>query len=213
MITRIKKIEQMAIVMSAILLPTAAEAACTRGPNVVVNRGHGASITFKEPVYQAQVFDVSKLILEPIPEQGTQTLILTEVEAQQFPGLPQTATTSLLANTERGCYVFNISFGNQAVHNTVSAIPEINPELAQTAILPGGEDIDIEALREEYTAAVEQHGEDNMFLQRVAIFLSLVDSGTGQRLAAQQAGVEWEHLTELSGQPQFDHLIEGTYST
>ena len=211
---RLKRLEQIVLTLSIVLLlPAAANAACTRGPNVVVNRGHGASITFSEPVYQAQVFDVSKLMLEPIPEQGTQTLILTEVDAQQFPGLPQTAATSLLANTENGCYVFNVSFGSQAIHNTVSAEPEANPELTRSAILPDGEDIDIEALRAEYTAAVEQHGENNTFLQRVAIFLSLVDSGTGQRLAAQQANVEWKHLIELSGQPLFDRLIEGTYST
>ncbi|MGB7085554.1 MAG: hypothetical protein WBD47_08370, partial [Phormidesmis sp.] len=177
------KLEQIGIAaLTVLLLPAAANAACTRGPDVVVNRGHGASITFDEPVYQAQVFDVSRLMLEPISEQGTQTLILTEVDAQQFPGLPHTATTSLLANTENGCYV---SFGNQPVHNTVSAVPEASTDLAQTALLPGGADIDIEALRAEYAAAVEQHGEDNTFLQRVARFLALVDNGTGQRLAAQ----------------------------
>lgn len=208
------KLEQIGIAISAVLLlPAAASAACTRGPNVVVNRGHGASITFDEPVYQAQVFDVSRLMLEPISEQGTQTLILTEVDAQQFPGLPHTATTSLLANTENGCYVFEVSFGNQPVHNTVSATPTVNSELAQTALLPGGEDIDIEALRAEYAAAVEQYGEGNTFLQRVSSFLALVDTGTGQRLAAQQAGVEWEHLTQLAGQPQLNRLIEGSYST
>ena len=119
---KFRTLEQIASATSAaLLIPTAAHAACTRGPDVIVNRGHGASITFDEPVYQAQVFDVSKLILEPIPEQGTLTLILTEVEAQQFPGMPHTATTSLLANTANGCYVFEISFGNQPVHNTVSA--------------------------------------------------------------------------------------------
>ena len=208
------KLEQIAISISAVLLlPTAANAACTRGPNVVVNRGHGASITFDEPVYQAQVFDVSRLMLEPISEQGTQTLILTEVDAQQFPGLPHTATTSLLANTTSGCYVFNVSFDNQPVHNTVSAVPEASTSLTRTALLPGGEDIDIEALRAEYAAAVEQYGADNTFLQRVARFLALVDSGTGQRLAAQQAGVEWAHLMKLAGQPQWDRLIEGSYST
>jgi hypothetical protein len=208
------KIEQIAVGIAVVLLlPTAANAACTRGPDVVVNRGHGASITFDEPVYQAQVFDVSKLMLEPIPEQGTQALILTAVEAQQFPGLPQTATTSLLANTASGCYVFNISFGIQAVHNTVSATAETDSELVESALLPGGEDIDIEALRAEYATAVEQHGEDNQFLQRVAEFLALVDIGTRQRLAAQQAGVEWEHLTKLSGQSQFDRFVEDSLST
>jgi hypothetical protein len=209
-----RKIAQIALGISAVLLlPTMANAACTRGPDVVVNRGHGASITFDEPVYQAQVFDVSKLMLEPIPEQGTQALILTAVEAQSFPGLPQTATTSLLANTASGCYVFNISFGNQAVHNTVSATSETDSELVESALLPGGEDIDIEALRAEYTAAVEQHDPDNQFLKRVAEFLALVDSGTRQRLAAQQAGVEWEHLTKLSGQSQFDRFVEDSLST
>ena len=208
------RIKQIGIAISAVLsLPAAANAACTRGPDVVVNRGHGASITFGEPVYQAQVFDISRLMLEPISEQGTQTLILTEVDAQQFPGLPHTATTSLLASTTDGCYVFNVSFGNQPVHNTVSAISKVNPELAQTALLPGGEDIDIEALRAEYAAAVEQHGEGNTFLQRVARFLALVDNGTGQRLAAQQADVEWDHLTQLAGQPQLNQLIEGSHST
>ena len=208
------KLEQIGIAaLTVLLLPAAANAACTRGPNVIVNRGHGASITFDEPVYQAQVFDVSRLMLEPISEQGTQTLILTEVDAQQFPGLPHTATTSLLANTENGCYVFNVSFGNQPVHNTVSAVPEASTDLAQTALLPGGEDIDIEALRAEYAAAVEQHGEDNTFLQRVARFLALVDNGTGQRLAAQQAGVEWAHLMQLAGQPQLNRIAEGSYST
>lgn len=207
------KLEQIALALSAtLLIPTAANAACTRGPEVIVNRGHGASITFDEPVYQAQVFDVSKLILEPIPEQGTQTLILTAVEAQQFPGMPQTATTSLLANTASGCYVFNVKFGNQPVHNTVSAVPEANLETVRTTLLPGGEDIDIDALRDQYTIAAQQHGEDNTFLQRVSTFLSLVDSGTSQRLAAQQAGVEWSHLTQLSGQPDFTDLLDDSSS-
>lgn len=206
------KPQQFAIASaSVLLLATAANAECTRGPSVIVNRGHGASITFGEPVYQAKVFDISKLMLEEIPAQGTQTLILTEVEAQQFPGLPQTPTTSLVANTANGCFVFDIGFGNQPVHNTVSAIPEAAPGLAQTALLPGGADIDIEALRTEYATAVEQHGTDNTFLQRVGRFLELVDSGTSQHLAAQQAGVEWEHLTQLSGQPNFDRLIEGSF--
>ena len=211
---RLGMLEQCAIATSIILLlPTAAHAACTRGPNVIVNRGHGASITFDEPVYQAKVFDISKLMLEEIPQQGTQTLILTEVEASQFPGLPQTATTSLVANTASGCFVFDIGFGNQPVHNTVSAIPEAAPELAQTALLPGGTDIDIEALRIEYATAVKQHGADNTFLQRVERFLLLVDSGTGQRLAAQQAGVEWSHLTQLSGQPDFTDLLDDSFSS
>ncbi|PZO18191.1 MAG: hypothetical protein DCF25_10195 [Leptolyngbya foveolarum] len=196
-----------------LLLPTAANAACTRGPNVVVNRGNGASISFDAPVYQAKVFDISKLMLEEIPQQGTQTLILTEVETSQFPGMPQTPTTSLLANTANGCYVFEVSFGNQPVHNTVSAVPEANPELAQTALLPGGEDIDLDTLRAEYTAAVEQHGTDNSFLKRVEQFLTLVDNGTGQRLAAQQAGVEWAHLTQLSGQPDFTDLLDNSFSS
>ena len=217
---RLRKLEQVALVKSALrgitaslvlLLPAAANAACTRGPNVVVNRGHGASISFDEPVYQAKVFDISKLILEEIPPQGTQTLILTEVEALQFPGMPQTPTTSLLANTANGCYIFNISFGNQPIHNTVSAVPESNSELAQTALLPGGDDIDITALRSEYAAAVEQHGADNSFLKRVEQFLALVDGGTGQRLAAQQAGVDWSHLTRLSGQSDFSHLVENSF--
>ena len=125
---RLTKLKQVAISVSfVLLLPTAASATCTRGPNVVVNRGHGASISFDEPVYQAKVFDISKLMLEEIPPQGTQTLILTEVDASQFPGLPQTPTTSLLANTASGCFVFNVSFGNQPVHNTVSALPEASP--------------------------------------------------------------------------------------
>ena len=193
------------------LLPAAANAACARGPNVVVNRGHGASISFDEPVYQAKVFDISKLMLEEIPPQGTQTLILTEVEASQFPGMPQTPTTSLLASTADGCYIFNISFGNQPVHNTVSAAGEANSELAQTSLLPGGDDIDITALRSEYAAAVQQHGAGNSFLQRVEQFLTLVDSGTGQRLAAQQAGVDWSHLSKLSGQPDFSNLLDNSF--
>ena len=219
---RLRKLEQVAVAKPllwgiaaslVLLLPAAANAACTRGPNVVVNRGHGASISFDEPVYQAKVFDVSKLILEEIPAQGTQTLILTEVEASQFPGMPQTPTTSLLANTANGCYIFNISFGNQPIHNTVSAIPEANAEPAQAALLPGGDDIDIAALRSEYAAAVEQHGTGNSFLKRVEQFLALVDGGTGQRLAAQQAGVDWSHLTRLSGQPDFSNLLEGSFGT
>ena len=212
---RLRKLEQVSIVTTfVLLLPTAANAACTRGPDVIVNRGHGASITFDEPVYQAKVFDISKLMLEEIPAQGTQTLILTEVDAQQFPGLPQTATTSLVANTASGCFVFDIGFGNQPVHNTVSAVSEAsNPELAQTALLPRGEDIDVEALRTKYAAAVEQHGADNTFLQRVGKFLALVDNGTSQKLAAQQAGVEWAHLRQLSGQPNLDRLLDSSFST
>lgn len=211
---RLAKLKQVSIVTtSVLLLATAANAECTRGPRVIVNRGHGASITFDEPVYQAKVFDISKLMLEEIPAQGTQTLILTEVDAQQFPGLPQTPTTSLVANTASGCFVFDVGFGNQPVHNTVSAISEATPDLAQTALLPGGVDVDIEALRVEYTAAVEQYGTDNTFLQRVGRFLELVDSGTSQRLAAQQAGVEWEHLTKLSGQPNFDGLLGDSFGT
>lgn len=211
---KFKPLEQIALATSAaLLIPTAAHAACTRGPDVIVNRGHGASITFDEPVYQAQVFDVSKLILEPIPEQGTLTLILTEVEAQQFPGMPHTATTSLLANTANGCYVFEISFGNQPVHNTVSAVSEANPDLARTTLLPGGEDIDIDALRAQYAAAIKQHGKGNTFLQRVGEFLALVDSGTSQRLAAQQADVEWSHLTQLSGQPNLDGFLDDSSDT
>ena len=205
-------LEQAALAASLVLLlPTAASAACIPGPNVVVNRGHGASISFDEPVYQAKVFDISKLMIEEIPPQGTQTLILTEVEASQFPGLPQTPTTSLLANTANGCYVFNVSFGNQPVHNTVSALPEASPDLAQTALLPGGSDIDIAALRTGYTSAVEQHGTSNSFLLRVEQFLALVDNGTSQRLAAQQAGVQWSHLTRLSGQPDLSHLLDNSF--
>lgn len=187
--------------LAILLLPTTANAACRRGPAVVVNRGHGASITFTEPVYQSQVFDISKLILEPIPDQGTRTLILTAVDSQDFPGLPQTSTTTLLASTSNECYIFDISFGTHSFHNTVSAVPEA-PTLLRAALLPGGEtggeNVDVEILRTKYAAAVEQHGEGNMFLQRVAKFLELVDSGIGQRLAAQQAEVEWSHLTELS---------------
>lgn len=208
------KLQRIAFPVSAVLLiPTAANAACTRGPEVIVNRGHGASITFNEPVYQAQVFDVSKLILEPIPEQGTQTLILTAVDEQAFPGLPRTATTSLLANTVSGCYVFNVKFGDQPVHNTVSAVPETNPELARATLLPGGEDIDIDALRAEYEIALEKHGEGNTFLQRVGEFLALVDSGTSQRLAAQQASVEWQQLTRLAGQPDLAEFLEESAGT
>lgn len=208
------KLEQCAITTAAVLLlPIAVKAECARGPNVVVNRGHGASITFDEPVYQAKVFDISKLMLEEIPSQGTQTLILTEVDASNFPGMPSTPTTSLLANTASGCYIFDISFGNNPVHNTVSAVPETFPDVSPAALLPGGEDIDIEALRSEYAAAVEQHGPDNKFLQRVEQFLALVDGGTSQRLAAQQAGVEWMHLTKLAGQPDFSNLLEGSFGT
>ncbi|MEO0516282.1 MAG: hypothetical protein AAF171_03165 [Cyanobacteria bacterium P01_A01_bin.116] len=217
---KLRKLEQVALAKPplcgiaaslVLLLPTAANAACTRGPNVVVNRGHGASISFDEPVYQAKVFDISKLMLEEIPVHGTQTLILTEVEASQFPGMPQTLTTSLLATTENGCYVFNVSFGNQPVHNTVSAATEASSDLAQTALLPGGDNIDIAELRTEYTAAVEQHGTGNSFLLRVEQFLALVDGGTGQRLAAQQAGVDWSHLTRLSGQPDFSNLLDNSF--
>ena len=43
-----------------------------------------------------------------------------------------------------------------------------------------------------------EFGASNTFLQRVGQFLSLVDAGTSQRLAAQQAGVEWSHLLRLA---------------
>lgn len=197
-------------VTALLLLPQAVGAECISGPEVVVNLGHGASITFDEPVYQAQVFDVSKLMLEPIPEQGTTTLILTEVDPQNFPGLPQTATTSILASTANSCYVFEVSFGNQAHHNSVSAVPPANTDLT-AAQLPGGDDIDIEALRSGHANALAQHGGDNLFLQRVSRFIELVDAGTTQRLAARQAQVDWSHLQQLSGQPNLDQLVDDSF--
>jgi len=194
-------IETTATALLAILLvPTVAQAACTQGPDVVVNRGHGASITFDEPVYQAQVFDVSRLMLEPIPPHGTRTLILTEVEAQHFPGLPTTPTTSLLATAGSGqCFSFNITFGTAPFHYSVSATAASTPDVTtRSTLLPGGQDIDIARLRTEYEKAVTEFGASNTFLQRVGQFLSLVDAGTSQRLAAQQAGVEWSHLLRLA---------------
>ena len=75
----------------------------------------------------------------------------------------------------------------------------LGPDVAtRSTLLPGGQDIDIERLRVEYEKAVAEFGASNTFLQRVGQFLSLVDAGTSQRLAAQQAGVEWSHLLRLA---------------
>ena len=184
----------------------------SRGPNVVVNRGHGASISFDEPVYQAKVFDISKLMIEEIPPQGTQTLILTEVEASQFPGLPQTPTTSLLANTLQTAATSSTCRSAISLFTTPLA-----PYLKRALTSPRlrcyrvEDNIDIAALRTGYTSAVEQHGTSNSFLLRVEQFLALVDNGTSQRLAAQQAGVDWSHLNRLSGQPDLSHLLDNSF--
>ncbi|MEM9004499.1 MAG: hypothetical protein AAGE59_13365 [Cyanobacteria bacterium P01_F01_bin.86] len=190
------------------LFPATASAACVAGPDVQVNVGHGASIVFEEPVYQAQIFDPSRLILQPIPEQGTTTLMLSQVDPQHFSGMPQTLTTSLTAQTENGCYSFKLSYGTDARHVSVDANPQMVASGTLGAdLLPGGEDIDLEALRSGYEQAVTEHGEDNTFLQRVARFLELAERGASQRLAARQSEVQWSHIQALEAKGLSDRLL------
>jgi hypothetical protein len=192
------------------LMPTVASAECLQGPNLVVNEGHGASITFDEPVYQAKLFDVSRLILNEIPETGSETLILTAVDAVQFPGLPSGPQTSLLATTATGCYVFRLSVGQGNFHASVNA----TEDEADLSILSSGlsQPLNIENLRIGLANAEKKVGAENSFVIRVNQFLSLVDDGVSQRAAAQRLQIQWDYLTTLADVSSLDHLLQESVS-
>lgn len=194
------------------LTPTVASAECLQGPNLVVNEGHGASITFDEPVYQAKLFDVSRLILNEIPETGSETLILTAVDPVEFPGLPSGPQTSLLATTATGCYVFQLSVGQENFHASVDADGG-NP--SDRSLLAGDRTFDplnLDDLRVGVANAEQRVGADNSFVLRVNEFLALVENGVGQRVAAQRLRINWEHLTALADRSALDYLYEGSVS-
>jgi hypothetical protein len=194
------------------LTPTVVSAECLRGPNVVVNEGHGASITFDEPVYQAKLFDVSRLILNEIPEAGSQTLILTAVDPVEFPGLPSGPQTSLLATTATGCYVFQLSVGQGNFHASVDADGGNPSDRSLLAADSDFEPLNLNDLRAGVQTATERVGPDNAFVVRVNEFLALVDEGIGQRVAAQRLRINWEHLTALADRSRLDYLYEGSVS-
>jgi hypothetical protein len=189
------------------LVPAFAKAECVQGPNVVVNEGHGASITFDEPVYQAKLFDVSRLILNEIPETGSETLILTAVNPVEFPGLPNGPQTSLLATTATGCYVFRLSVGQGNFHASVNAT-EDEPDLS---ILSSGL-LNMENLRIGLANAEKKVGSENSFVVRVNQFLSLVDDGVSQRAAAQRLQIQWDYLMTLADVSSLDHLLQESVS-
>jgi hypothetical protein len=194
------------------LAPAIAKAECLQGPNVVVNEGHGASITFDEPVYQAKLFDVSRLILNEIPETGSQTLILTAVDPVEFPGLPSGPQTSLLATTATGCYVFQLSVGQGTSHVSVDAEGGNLPNRSLVAAERDFEPLNLENLRAGVATAAQRVGTDNAFVIRVNEFLALVDEGVEQRTAAQRLQIEWEHLTALADRSRLDDFYEGSVS-
>ena len=183
------------------LFPLSVKAECIQGPVVVVNAGHGASITFDEPVYQAKIFDISRVILNEIPETGTKTLILTEVDPQLFPGLPSTPQTTLLAATSEACYTFQLAFGTGNFHVSVDAQPE--PVSSRLLSVGDLEPLDLDNLRLGIEQATARVGPENTFLQRANQFLTLVtEEGVAQRLAAQRLQINWSHLTALAAQAQ-----------
>jgi hypothetical protein len=197
------------------LTPAIAGAECLQGPNVVVNEGHGASITFDEPVYQAKLFDVSRLILNEIPETGSETLILTAVNPVEFPGLPSGPQTSLLATTATDCYVFQLSVGQGTSHMSVDAEDgnlSARSLLAADSDLEDFEPLNLENLRAGVATAAQRVGADNAFVIRVNEFLALVDKGVGQRVAAQRLQINWEHLTALADRSRLDDFYEGSVS-
>jgi hypothetical protein len=192
------------------LVPAFAKAECVQGPNVVVNEGHGASITFDEPVYQAKLFDVSRLILNEIPETGSETLILTAVNPVEFPGLPNGPQTSLLATTATGCYVFQLSVGQGNFHASVNA----TEDEADLSILSSSlaQPLNIENLRIGLANAEKKVGSENSFVVRVNEFLSLVDAGVSQRTAAQRLQIRWDYLTTLADVSGLDQLLQESVS-
>jgi hypothetical protein len=194
------------------LMPTVASAECLQGPNLVVNEGHGASITFDEPVYQAKLFDVSRLILNEIPEAGSETLILTAVDPVEFPGLPSGPQTSLLATTATGCYVFQLSVGQGNFHASVDADGGNPSDRSLLAADSDFEPLNLNDLKAGVATAAQRVGADNDFVIRVNEFLALVDEGVGQRVAAQRLRINWEHLTALADRSRLDYLYEGSVS-
>lgn len=193
------------------LLPLSAKAECLRGPNVVVNRGHGASITFDEPVYEAKIFDISQVILSEIPEQGSRTLILTAIDRQDYPGLPATPQTSLVASTADSCYVFQLSFADGSVHTSVDAVRD---EPSDRLLVSAAENaaIDVPALRAALEQAVERFGDDNQFLERANSFISLVEGGVEQREAAQRVNLPWAHLETFARQAHRSIILDESIS-
>jgi hypothetical protein len=197
------------------LAPAIAKAECLQGPNVVVNEGHGASITFGEPVYQAKLFDVSRLILNEIPETGSQTLILTAVDPVEFPGLPSGPQTSLLATTATGCYAFQLSVGQGNAHVSVDAEDSnlsAHSLLAADSDLEDFEPLNLENLRAGVATAAQRVGTNNAFVIRVNEFLALVEQGVEQRVAAQRLRINWDHLTALAARSRLDDFYEGSVS-
>lgn len=190
------------------LIPMNAKAECLKGPDVIVNTGHGASIIFEEPVHEAKIFDPSQVVLSEIPEGGTKTLMLTQINRLTFPGLPTgNGQTTLLASTDEGtCYSFKLSFGNGNFHVSVNADGTDTDRSLLAAASSQFEPIDLALLREGIDNAVARVGSDNAFLQRAETFMSLVDSGIEQKTAAQRLRLSWEHLSQLADSARFGDL-------
>lgn len=188
------------------LVPTAANAECLRGPDVVVNSGHGASIQFNEPVYQAKIFDPSRVVLNEISESGTDILLLTQIDPLTFPGIPSgNGQTTLLAETLNGCYTFRLSFSNGNQHVSVNADGS-GSTLAARPTIEDIEPLDLDLLRTGLDNAISRVGSDNEFVQKTEQFLTLIDEGVGQRIAAQRLQIEWEHLSMLAESARFSSL-------
>ena len=191
---------------------------CRGDVPLVVHSGMGATIDFTQTgkiVQRAWLGDPSKVTLDadrPI-EEGSSVLFLRRINGLNFNGLPSTASTVLTtvlisADGSEVCQI-PVSYSSTLPNYTsLKLIPSDEPD--SRAIASGDDDLVTRLLRtssvnlDDVEAGINANalslGEGNLVVIRVKEFIARTRGGAEQKSTAQELGIEWSLVLELSRQ-------------
>ena len=190
------------------------DSVCRGDVPLVVHSGMGATVDFTQTgkiVQRAWLGDPSKITLDadrPI-EEGSSVLFLRRINGLNFDGLPSTASTVLTTVL--------ISAGGSEVCQIPVSYSSTLPDYTSLKLMPNAEpgasgdgDLVTRLLRpssvnlDEVEAGINANalslGEGNSVVIRLREFIARTRSGAEQKSTAQELGIEWSLVLELSRQ-------------
>lgn len=193
-----------------------AEQAASGEVVITVESGAGTNLDFSdsgELIRRAWLDDQSKLTVDydgPL-ELGARIVHLRRISGLQFEGLPSTPSTLLTVVTTKGdetnLYHFPINYGSTEEH-VIAIRPEVN--LSEPETFEDTPSIRMESVRAglELVIADGTISSESKLIALVNQFIDEVIAGKPSRLAANDNGLPWELVSNLSRRGSMSLLIE-----
>lgn len=185
---------------------------------ITVENGAGTNIDFSdtgELIRRAWLDDQSKLTVDYDGnlELGARIIHLRRISGLQFDNLPSTPSTMLTVITTEGdetnLYHFPIYYGNTEDH--VVAVRPAVIDQREEGTLEGEITISVEAVRAGLSQVIADGtiSSESKLVEQVNQFIDDVTAGKPSRLAANDASLPWELISNLSRRGSHSLLLEG----